>query len=463
MISSRIPSCALLACASLSLGAPRAASADVELDAGWGASGRTIVPFDFTTNGADVAAGSALGSGGEMYIAGTVTDANGRRRIGLTKLRADGLVDEAGFGTLGRATSPDDFGESEGGAGVVLRGDVLYVGGTRQLGEAGSDFALCAFTLGGVPKPFEHTGTPCLSVSFDEKESISYDVATAIAVQPDGHVVLAGSSATDGDLQSTDAAFARFEPSGALDSKFAPDESGKLRLRSPGFDRHEIESIAVAANGKLVAVGATRRSGQIQYDALVVRLDPKGNADTNGFAQECAFAATQPGLATKLRGLVLREAQQGDDRIVAVGAAQYDMLGRYAALITEVSPDGCSLKDTFAEGGYLLMQADSGQLYFNAVAHDAGAGYVVAGDFETMMGGAEVFAAHYYGTDWLQFPTMHFGQSSKDWLVDVHVHAGSIYIAGWTQGAGSNRDFAAAKFGLDRIFADGFGDPVGDP
>lgn len=461
MTSSRIPSRRLLACASLLLG-PCVCAADVELDASWGTSGRTIVPFDFTTNGADVASGSALGSGGEMYLAGTVTDAQGRRRIGVTRLRADGALDEDGFGEKGRAMSPEAFGESEGGAGVVLDGDVLYVGGTRQLGEAGSDFALCAFTLAGVPKPFEHTGEPCLSLSFDQKESISFDVATAIAVQPDGHIVLAGSSAMD-DLQDTYAAFARVQPSGEPDPKFAPDESGKLRLRSPGFDRHEIESIAIASNGKIVAVGATRRSGQIQYDALVVRLDPKGNADANGFAQECAFAATQPGLATKLRGLALRQVQQGDDRIVAVGAAQFDMLGRYAALITEVSPDGCSLKDTFAEGGYLLMQANSGQLYFNAVAHDAGAGYVVAGDFETMMGGAEVFAAHYYGTDWLPFPTMHFGESSKDWLVDVQVRAGSIYVAGWTQGAGSNRDFAAAKFGLDRIFADAFGDPVGDP
>lgn len=456
----KIPSRALLACCSLLAGASCARAAGVELDPSWGTSGKTIVPFDYVTNGSDVATGSAIGPGGEMYIAGTVVDANGRRRIGLTKLRVDGTVDEAGFGTQGRVLSPEEFGESEGRAGVVLHDGVLYVGGDRELGEAGSDFALCAFTLAGVPKPFEHTGTACLSVSFDEQPSIGYDVATAIAVQPDGRIVLAGSSAMDSP-QDAYAAFARFEPSGALDSKFAPDHSGKRRLRSAGFDQHEIENVAIASNGKIVAVGATRRSGQIQYDALVVRLDGEGGADANGFAQECAFSATQPGLATRLRDLVLRDTEQGDDRIVAVGAAQHNLLGQYAALITEISADGCSLKDTFAEGGYLLMTA-TGQLYFNSVENDPGAGYVVAGDLETMTGGVEVFAAHYYGTDWLQFPTMHFGESTKDWLVDVHVRAGAIYVAGWVLAGGSNKDFAAAKFGLDRIFGDGFGDPVGD-
>lgn len=461
MTFTQISSRAFVACCSLLAGASCADAADVELDPGWGGAGRTIVPFDFVSNGADVASGSAIGPAGEMYVAGTITDAEGRRRMGVTKLRADGQVDEAGFGVLGRAVSPQELGEADGRAGVVLHGDVLYVGGTRYMDETGSDFALCAFTLAGVPKPFEHTGTPCLTVSFEQQGSTSYDLATAIAVDPAGRILLAGSSAMD-TLQDAYAAFARFEPDGAPDAKFAPDLSGKLRFRSVGFDQHEIERVAIASNGKIVAVGATRRSGQLQYDALVVRLDGEGGADANGFAQECAFSATQPGLATKLRALLLEKAGAGDDRIVAVGAAQYNMVGQYAALITEVSADGCSLKDTFAEGGYLLMTAD-GQLYFNSVARDAGAGYVVAGDLETPMGGFEVFAAHYYGTDWLQFPTMHFGESSKDWLVDVHVRAGSIYVAGWTQGADSNRDFAAAKFGLDRLFADGFGDPVGDP
>lgn len=460
MTLTKISSRALLACCSSLAGIPCGYAAGVELDPGWGTSGKTIVPFDYTTNGSDVATGSAIGRDGEMYIAGTITDANGRRRIGLTKLRVDGTVDESGFGAQGRALSPEDFGESEGRAGVVLHDDVLYVGGSRELGEAGIDFALCAFTLAGVPKPFEHTGTACLSVSFDDGQSISYDAATAIAVQPDGRIVLAGSSAPD-DMQDSYAAFVRLEPSGEPDSSFAPGHDGKLRLRSPGFDRHEIENVAIASNGKIVAVGATRRSGQIQYDALVVRLDGEGGPDANGFAQECAFSATQPGLATKLRDLVLRGAGQGDDRIVTVGAAQHNALGQYAALITEVSPDGCSLKDTFAEGGYLLMTA-TGQLYFNSVQHDPGAGYVVAGDFETMTGGAEVFAAHYYGADWLQFPTMHFGESTKDWLVDVHVQAGAVYVAGWVLAGGSNKNFAAAKFGVDRIFGDGFGDPVGD-
>lgn len=458
MTDTTLSSRALLACCSLLARASCVHA--VELDTSWGTSGKTIVPFDLMTKGADVATGSVIGKDGEMYIAGTVTDANGRHRIGVTKLRADGKVDEAGFGAQGRAVSPDDFGAAEGKAGVALHDDVLYVGGFRDLAEAGNDFALCAFTLAGAPKPFQHTGTACLAVSFGEGPSISYDEATAVAVQPDGRIVLAGSSAMD-DLQDGYAAFVRLRPSGELDSTFAPDESGKLRLRSAGFDRHQIQSVAIASNGKIVATGSTKRSGQVQEDALVVRLDEKGNPDENGFAQECAFSTTQPGLATQLRDLVLIDAGDGDDRIVVAGAAQYNVVGQYGALITEVSSGECSLQGTFGNSGYVLMTAD-GDLRFNGVEHDPGAGFVVAGDYASMMGDVEVFAAHYYGTDWLQFPTLHFGDTTLDWLVDVHVRAGAIYIAGWTSDASSNRDFAAAKFGVDRIFGDGFGDPIGD-
>lgn len=447
----------LLACCSLMAGAGGAGA--VELDPSWGIEGKTIVGFDYVANGMDMATGSAMGESGEMYIAGTVTDANGRHRMGVTKLGVAGKVDES-FGVQGRVVSPEEFGQAEARAGVVLHDGVLYVGGFLDLAELGSEFALCAFTLGGEPKPFEVSGRACISLSLGDGQSVSYDVATAIAAQPDGKLVLAGSSSA---AQSSDryAAFARFDPSGAPDAGFGPDATGGMRLRSAGFDQHELEDLALASNGKLVAVGATRRSGQIHYDALVVRLEADGSPDANGFAQECAFATTQGMLATKLSDLALIDGGDGDDRIVAVGTTQYNMVGQYGAMITEVSADDCSLEDTFGAGGYQVMTA-GGDLGYSAIVRDPGAGYVVAGTFEPTGGNPQVFAAHYYGTDWLQFPTMHFAESSKDWLVDLHVLRGGIYISGWTFGADSNRDFAAARFGIDRIFADSFGDPVSD-
>lgn len=447
----------LLAYCSLMVGA--AGVNAVELDPGWGTAGKTIIGFDYVANGMDVATGSTMGESGEMYIAGTVTDANGRNRIGVTKLGAEGKVDE-NFGVQGRAISPEEFGPAEARAGIVRHDDVLYVGGFLDLAESGKEFAVCAFTLAGEPRPFEVNGRACISLSFGDGQSVSYDMATAIAVEPDGRIVLAGSSASGQNLDAY-AAFARLDSSGEPDAGFGPDATGRLRLRSAGFDVHEVENLARASNGKLVAVGTTRRSGQIHYDALVVRLDAHGYPDANGFAQECAFTTTQGVLSTRLADLALIDAGDGDDRIVAVGSTQYNMFGQYGAMITEISADGCSLEETFGAGGYQVMTA-VGDLWYSAVERDPGAGLVVAGTFEPTGANPEVFAAHYYGTDWLQFPTMHFAESSKDWLVDLHVQHGGIYISGWTFGAASNRDFAAAKFGIDRIFADAFGDTVSD-
>src|SRR5439155_102331 len=79
----------------------------------------------------------------------------------------------------------------------------------------------------------------------------SCDVAQSVAVQADGKIVAAGYSYQEGST-GIDFALARYDSSGALDTSF--DSDGKVTTDFGGFDDYA-QGVAVQADGKIVAAG----------------------------------------------------------------------------------------------------------------------------------------------------------------------------------------------------------------
>ena len=100
------------------------------------------------------------------------------------------------------------------------------------------------------------------------------DLAYAVAIQPDGKIVAAG-YANDG-LQN-DFALARYNPNGSLDPNF--DGDGKVTTDFQGDD-DMISAIAIQPNGKIVVAGsAVTTAGGIDF--ALARYNPDGSLDTN--------------------------------------------------------------------------------------------------------------------------------------------------------------------------------------
>lgn len=454
----------LLACGLLQAGVATALPLDGALDTNWGLfnSGKSPIAFDYGGSMSDSARGSVIGPDGSMYISGTVRDADGVARMGLTRLLPNGLID-SDFGNDGRAMTQPSQGELFNTAGIAMRNNSLLVGGYRKTTADNWDFVVCAFSTGGLPLLFNSTLTSCVSASFDPGPSLSRDIPYSIAVQPDGKIVIAGTTAV-ANIADTYAAFARFETSGALDHTFGLSNSGIQMMRTSNFIRHQINAIAIASNGKIVAVGKTDVVGGNDSSALVVRLEPDGTVDHLSPSDECVFSVDgSDSRDTELLDLALVPGSGGEDDFITVGYAQ--MSGTvHSGLIAKRSGSTCAYDTSFSGGdgtnGYTTVTAGD-SLTYQSVAVQPNVGYVVAANYTPTGGDSDWLIGRYRpnGTPDLLINQIDFGAlHNSDIVADVHVFHDGIYVAGSWLKSGVNYDFGAARLLLDQIFANGFDD-----
>jgi uncharacterized delta-60 repeat protein len=159
------------------------------LDASFNTSGivTTTLPGSYT-----VVSGVAQQSDGKVVVVGSVFNA-GNNDILLARYTPLGTLDTS-FGSSGFVTTSISSGV-DGAADVVVQPDDKIVVGGTSYDDSHSYFAVVRYTpSGGLDWSFGAGGV-VTSVA-----GISYSVGTSVAVQPDGKILLAGSSSDD-DLQ----------------------------------------------------------------------------------------------------------------------------------------------------------------------------------------------------------------------------------------------------------------------
>jgi uncharacterized delta-60 repeat protein len=129
----------------------------------------------------------------------------------------------------------------------------------------------CVLAVAAVVGPASASAAPGdLDPSFSEDGIATVfgdgSVATAVAIAPDGRIVVAGYTLTEG----TDVAVARFRPDGRFDPSFSED--GRVRIDAGGtalaFD------VAVNGNGGIAVAGRLSTHGGDRM--LAIRLAPDG-------------------------------------------------------------------------------------------------------------------------------------------------------------------------------------------
>ncbi|MEA2448624.1 MAG: hypothetical protein QOG63_556 [Thermoleophilaceae bacterium] len=208
---------------------------------------------------------------------------------------SDGDVD-TGFGTNGRVTV-DLGGDDVGRAAIVQPDGKLVVAGSR-----GGEFGVARLNPDGSPDG-SFTGDGQATVDFG-----ATDVATGVALLPDGRIVVAGyTNVGAAGSDANDFAVAVLKPDGTPDTTFSGD--GRQTVEFGDDDR--AAAVAVDSAGRIVVGGSHETASGSKF--ALARLAATGTLDsTFGTAgkREVAFPA-----AAHLGGLAVT----AGDGVVAVG------------------------------------------------------------------------------------------------------------------------------------------------
>ena len=178
-------------------------------DGSFGTGGLTGVDF----LGNDVGRGVALQPDGKIFVIGHTNAGANPYNFAIVRFGATGLFDSSFVNPAGAPLV--DFGGTDftGSAALQLDGKPLVVGYNAP-GGAANNLQIARLNLdASLDNSFAGDGT--MAVDFGGAES-----GAAVTQQPDGKMVVAGSTNAGGD---SDFAIARLEAGGSLDTSFAGD------------------------------------------------------------------------------------------------------------------------------------------------------------------------------------------------------------------------------------------------
>lgn len=221
---------------------------DCALDPTFGVGGRVTTDYP---GGSDEAHSVVIQPDGKIIVAGFA--GQNKNDLALIRLNADSSIDTT-FGANGRAYAGFGFvGPVPIRVALQADGKILAVASifTDSNSLDAADFLLVRFNSNGsVDTSFGNNGA--VSTDFVGKT----DLATAVVVQPDGKIVVAGGTGqtfTFGDFESLpDLAIARYNSNGTLDASF--NGNGKLTA-DLGSNNEQAQGVVIQADGKIVVAG----------------------------------------------------------------------------------------------------------------------------------------------------------------------------------------------------------------
>jgi uncharacterized delta-60 repeat protein len=185
----------------------------------------------------------------------------------------------------------------------------------------------------------------------------SYDWAYALALQPDGNIVVAGVSDVSG---SKDFALARFSPNGALDRSFGEGGLVTGRLRSLTADI--IHGLVIQPDGRIVVAGVTFEDVltlRPHGDFMLARYNADGSDDLSFGIGGVMTTDFSDGSYDEPYAVVL----QPDRRIVLAGYTNSGggpgvLFGADQLALARYLPNGL-LDSSFGDGGKVVFDGGS--------------------------------------------------------------------------------------------------------
>lgn len=345
----------------------------------------------------------------------------------LARYNADGSLDPT-FDGDGKVTTP--VGISSEVYALALQPDgKIVAAGYASFSGSNTDFALVRYNADGSrDTTFDSDGRVTTPIGSNT------DIAHAVALQPDGKIVVAGYVGVGNAPNfSTDIGLARYNTDGSLDTGF--DTDGRL---TSGFPAGDVAyAVAVQSGGKIIVVG------EIGADFGLLRFNANGSLDA-GFDTDGKVTTDFAAARDVAEAAVL----QPDGKIIAAGRAN-DTTENFA--LARYNTDG-SLDLTFDSDGKVMTDFGGYDAAFAAALQADGK--IIAAGRGSASGSPHDFALARYNTD--GSPDTSFDTDGK--LTTIFglsfVQAegvalqpdGKIVAAGYTRISSSDNDFALARY-----------------
>ncbi len=303
-------------------------NSDGTLDDDFGNGGQVTTDFG---NGYNYAYAVAIQSDGKIVAAGYAfiwSDFD----FALARYNSDGSLDTT-FGSGGQVST--DFGDWDYAYTVAIQSDGKIVVAGYAPVDGNNNFALARYNSDGT-----------LDASFGSGGMVTTDFgsendrASAMAIQNDGKIVVAGFAMVGG---YSDFALARYNSDGALDTSFG---SGGLVTTDFGSGNDRASALAIQSDGKIVVAGNAVVSDDPGF--ALARYNSDGTLDVsfgNGGKVTTSFESG-PAVANAL-------ALQSDGRIVAAGYGPASGLSHFTLARYQVASTG---SQTIADGASATLE-----------------------------------------------------------------------------------------------------------
>jgi uncharacterized delta-60 repeat protein len=275
-------------------------------------SGHGFETTDF--GGTDTAQGVAIRSGGKIVVAGSTTSGAGAYDFALARFKRSGNLDDSFAGDGRQTTGLGEFAQAFDLA-IQSNGRIVVVGTTRAHGQY--DFALARYRkTGALDDSFSRNGKAAPDFA---------RVAYGVAIQENGRIVVAGAGKDDfalarykrnGHLDDS------FSGNGKTTTDFGRAD-GTTRIRRRDYD--SAYDVAIQPNGRIVVVGTTRGAGKYNYFALA-RYRQNGRLDRSFAGDGKRIVkfhggATAEGVAIQENGRIVAAGGAGSSYCAFVGTS----------------------------------------------------------------------------------------------------------------------------------------------